>query len=337
MPAASRARARPGRARPAARSSVGVELEHLDARRLVGLIAVDADDDRRRRCRRRAAPCRPNPESGAGCSRSRWRPACRRARRSAPAGRARPLRCRWSASRCDTSPRTDRRCWPRPTRDAMICCVRSAMRAASSVGSASASSRPLVCSDCVPPSTAASACSATRTMLLSGCCAVSVLPAVCVWKRSCCARGLRGAEAVAHQPRPQPPRGAELRHLLQEVVVRVEEEREALAERVDVEPRVDRRLHVGDRVGEGERHLLHRRRARLADVIAADRDRVPLRHLALAEREDVGDDAQRRLGRIDVGAARDVLLEDVVLDRARELPRRHPLALGRPRRTAPAG
>ena len=72
----------------------------------------------------------------------------------------------------------------------MICCVRSAIRAASSVGSASASSRPLVWSDCVPPMTAAIACTATRTMLLSGCCAVSVLPAVCVWKRSCCARGL---------------------------------------------------------------------------------------------------------------------------------------------------
>ena len=44
-----------------------------------------------------------------------------------------------------------------PVSAAMICCVRSAMRAASSVGSASASSRPLQCSDCVPPSTAASA------------------------------------------------------------------------------------------------------------------------------------------------------------------------------------
>ena len=62
----------------------------------------------------------------------------------------------------------------------MICCVRRAIVALSSVGSASASSLPLQCSDCVPPSTAASACSATRTMLLSGCCAVSVLPAVCV-------------------------------------------------------------------------------------------------------------------------------------------------------------
>ena len=99
-------------------------------------------------------------------------------------------------------------------------------------------------------------------MLLSGCCAVSVEPAVCVWKRSCSARGLRGAEAIAHQARPQPPGGAELRDLLEEVVVGVEEEREALAERVDVEAGVDAGLHVGDGVGERERDLLHGGRAR---------------------------------------------------------------------------
>ena len=66
-----------------------------------------------------------------------------------------------------------------PLSSAMICCVRSASRAASSVGSASASSRELVCSDCAPPSTAASACSDVRTTFTSGCCAVSVEPAVC--------------------------------------------------------------------------------------------------------------------------------------------------------------
>ncbi len=62
--------------------------------------------------------------------------------------------------------------------------MRSAMRTAFSVGSASVSSIELVCSDCVPPSTAASAWYATRTMLFSGCCAVSVTPAVWAWVRS---------------------------------------------------------------------------------------------------------------------------------------------------------
>ena len=62
--------------------------------------------------------------------------------------------------------------------------MRSAILAARSEGRASASSKPLVCSDWVPPATAAKPCSATRTMLFSGCWAVRVTPPVWVWKRS---------------------------------------------------------------------------------------------------------------------------------------------------------
>ena len=133
-----------------------------------------------------------------------------------------------------------------PVSAAMICCVRSAIRADSSVGSASASSRPLQCSDCVPPSTAAIACSATRTMLLSGCCAVERAAGGLGVEAQLLRARVGRAEPVAHDPRPQPPRRAELRDLLEEVVVRVEEERQPLAELVDVEAGVDRRLHVGD-------------------------------------------------------------------------------------------
>jgi hypothetical protein len=71
----------------------------------------------------------------------------------------------------------------------MICCVRNAILTAFSVGSDSVSSIEFVCSDCVPPSTAASASNAVRTMLFSGCCAVSDTPAVCVWKRTIHERG----------------------------------------------------------------------------------------------------------------------------------------------------
>ena len=149
-----------------------------------------------------------------------------------------------------------------------ICCVRSAIVAACSLGSASASSKLFVCSDWAPPQTAESACTATRTMLFSGCCAVSVEPPVWAWKRSACAFARRGAEAVAHDLRPQRAGGAELRDLLEEVVVRVEEEREPGAERVGGEARGDRRLAVGDPVREREGELLRRRRARLADVVA---------------------------------------------------------------------
>ena len=133
-----------------------------------------------------------------------------------------------------------------PVSAAMICCVRSAIRADSSVGSASASSRPLQCSDCVPPSTAASACSATRTMLLSGCCAVSVLPAVCVWKRSCCARGLvapnRSRMIRAHSRRAARNFAISSRKSL----CALKKNDSRWPKLVDVEPGVDRRLHVGD-------------------------------------------------------------------------------------------
>ena len=64
------------------------------------------------------------------------------------------------------------------TRAAAACAARCARTL--SVGSASTSSIALVCSDCVPPSTAASASIAVRAMFSSGCCAVSDTPAVCV-------------------------------------------------------------------------------------------------------------------------------------------------------------
>ncbi len=66
----------------------------------------------------------------------------------------------------------------------MTCCVRRASFALSSVGSARTSSRALVWSDCVPPSTAARASIAVRTTLFIGCWAVRETPAVCVWNRS---------------------------------------------------------------------------------------------------------------------------------------------------------
>ena len=80
--------------------------------------------------------------------------------------------------------------------------------------------------------------------------------------------------------------------------------------------------------GERERDLLRRRRARLAHVVAADRDRVPPGDPLAAVGEHVRDDPHRRLRRIDVRAARGVLLQQVVLDRAAEPSARDALLLG---------
>ena len=111
-----------------------------------------------------------------------------------------------------------------PVSSRITCCVRSATSAAASVGSPSTSSSALVCSELVPPRTAASASMAVRTTLFCGCCAVSDTPAVCVWKRSHCARSIGGAVPVTHPSRPDPASRSKLGDLFEEVDVRVEEE-----------------------------------------------------------------------------------------------------------------
>ena len=71
-----------------------------------------------------------------------------------------------------------------------------------------------------------------------------------------------------------------------------------------------RRQRVGD--------LLDRRRAGLLQVVAADVDRVPVGDLVDGEGDHVGDQPHRGSRREGIRAAREVLLDDVVLGRPRE-------------------
>ena len=57
------------------------------------------------------------------------------------------------------------------------------------------------------------------------------------------------AEAVAHQVRPEPARGAVLRDLLEQIVVRVEEERKPRRKFIDGQSGGDCGIDIGDRVG----------------------------------------------------------------------------------------
>ena len=75
----------------------------------------------------------------------------------------------------------------------MMIWVLRAMRAENSVGSAMASSSELVCSDWVPPNTAAMASMVVRTTLLYGSCSVSDQPEVCEWVRNIIDFGLLGS------------------------------------------------------------------------------------------------------------------------------------------------
>ena len=85
----------------------------------------------------------------------------------------------------------------------------------------------------------------------------------------------------------------------------------------------DRLLDVGEAVLEREGELLLCGRARLADVVAGDRDRVPARHVLGRPLDHVPDQPHRRLDRSTTFLG-DVLLEDVGLDRAAEALRRDP-------------
>ena len=98
-----------------------------------------------------------------------------------------------------------------------------------------------------PPSTAASAWIATRAMLFFGCCAVSETPRSAYGS----ARPVRcvfRAETVLHQPDTRSCGQRVLPDLLEEIVVRVEEEAEARPELVDFQAAAASPLHVLDAI-----------------------------------------------------------------------------------------
>src|SRR3712207_7630582 len=88
-----------------------------------------------------------------------------------------------------------------------------------------------------------------------------------------------GAVLLLHHVRPDAPRRAELGDLLEEVYVRVEEEREAWGEVVDVEASLDAGLHVSEAICKGKGELLCSGAPGLTDMVAGDRDGVPLGHV----------------------------------------------------------
>ncbi len=88
------------------------------------------------------------------------------------------------------------------------------------------------------------------------------------------------------------------------------------------------RIEHRDRVGDRVRDLLHGGSAGLLQVVGADVDRVPLRHVLDGVRDRVGDQPHRGRGREGVGAARKELLDDVVLRRALQPLLGHALGLG---------
>ena len=139
----------------------------------------------------------------------------------------------------------------------------------------------------------------------------------------------RRAVAFPHDRRPTSASRTVFGDLFEEIAVGVEEERDLRCELVDGHPApFHHGVAIGDAVGQGERHFLHRVGPGVAEVRPGHRDRVESRDLGRAELDGVGDQPQRRLRRPDPGPARGVLLEDVVLDGPGELGPRYPFLLG---------
>src|SRR5699024_10411870 len=115
------------------------------------------------------------------------------------------------------------------------------------------------------------------------------------------------------------PHSAELGNFLEKVRLADEEEGQSRGELVHIDACPD---YVGDirlRDGHGEGDLLLGVRPSLADVVAADVDGVVPAHVLGAVRDRVAYDPHARLDGKDPLLLGDILLEDVVLDRAGKL------------------
>ena len=148
------------------------------------------------------------------------------------------------------------------------------------------------------------------------------------------------AVALAGDLVPQFDEGAHLADLGDEAQPGVDEERDAadhLAELLlrDL-ARLLHRVEHGDRGGERKGQLLHRRRSGFLQMIGADVHRIPFRQLGRGEDRHVLDQPHRRRRRKHVGAAREIFLDDVVLDRAGAAPCAARPARRRPRCRAPS-
>ena len=111
-------------------------------------------------------------------------------------------------------------------------------------------------------------------------------------------------------------RGAKFGDFFQKIVVRVKKKRQARREIINFQPDGNRRVNISDAVGERESDFLRGGRTGFADVITGNRNRVPVRHFRGAKSERVGDQPQGRFRRINISSARDVFLQNIVLNRA---------------------
>ena len=124
------------------------------------------------------------------------------------------------------------------------------------------------------------------------------------------------APAIFAQPVPDLACRAIFRNLFEEIIVCIEEEGKPRPEFIDIESAPQRPFHVLDTVINGECQLLQRGRARLANVVAGNGNRVPARRELRAKLKGIDDQPHAGRRGKNVFLLRDVFLQDVVLDGA---------------------
>ena len=152
--------------------------------------------------------------------------------------------------------------------------------------------------------------------------------------------GVRHAVPLLRELVPELHERPHLAHLLDEAHTGVDEEGDPLDDLTEALgwdlPGVADGVQDGDRSAHGIGDLLHRRRASLLEVVAADVGGVPVGNLSDRVGHHVRNQPQGGLGREDIGPTREVLLDDVILrcprqrlDHSRRIiPSKHCLLLG---------
>src|SRR2546430_4830762 len=123
-----------------------------------------------------------------------------------------------------------------------------------------------------------------------------------------------GAKYLAHSDCPDAPRNARERDVF-DIESAIEKERESRAELIDWNFARGEHFRVSESIRKRVSGLLHRRRTGFANVIAANRDRVPTRHFTGGELHHVGEKSQRWFNREDRLVLRLDFLENVGLNR----------------------
>jgi hypothetical protein len=122
-----------------------------------------------------------------------------------------------------------------------------------------------------------------------------------------------GAKRIAHPNGPDSAGHACQRDVFH-IQTAIEKERKPRTELIDRNSARGEHLHVCESIRERVSGLLYRRRPSLADVIAADRNRIPARHFARGEFHHIGEKPQRRLNRKNGFVLRLDFLKNVGLD-----------------------